>query len=161
MCLSSSDISFFGNFQCKSAIWLTVLLLPFSLSRPRSSPWWTSFDEAPKDFFHHHWPTYKNSIKIQCSNGFCSSSTPAVDWFIIRFLNPSSVLHWWWGGGWVYFIGDVANLISESAPRKHFLYRPVGTFYTFCERNWTFFLVSSQLLRSFTEGSLIFSLFLL
>lgn len=96
ICLLHSNVSVSERFQCISAIWL--VLPPFNvlwgLCLVRDGLSSMRLWRIPFTITH---PLIK-TIKIHRLGFFfffVFSSTPAVDWLIIRCLNPSSVLHWW------------------------------------------------------------------
>lgn len=95
---------------------------------------------------------------------WCTGGAPAVRWFTHPWLNV--------GGDEARSSATCLSIYPETGGPTLQRNRlticqcrtsatPLGAFYTFCERNLTFFPVSSQFFRSLMAGSFIFSLFLL
>lgn len=157
ICLLHSDVSVSEPFQCISAIWFATVLPPFRVLRglcllrdglSLMRLWRISFTIID--------PLLKFTARVFSFSPFqFYTSGGLVDYQMFEPILSSSLAI-------LNFIGDVGHLHLKTCTLQALASYPCRhLFYTFCERNWTFFLVSSQLLRSFTEGSFIFSLFLL
>lgn len=117
-CFWTSSVQICNLVSCGAAsLW--------SLRRPQSSPW-TSFDEALKDFFHHHWAAHKNSIKIHFYAFLFQFYTSGglLDYQVFEPILSSSLV--------VrrrvisYFIGDVGQLNLWTCNLQALLYSPVA-----------------------------------